>query len=255
MKTRRVIAGVTFAGFASAPPVIPGLVALGFFGSGFDATNSNRAPGGTFVDTGSGPAYGTNYATVNSGSTTAQGIDLGSAETTGVAASGWTLFCVARKTVTDTTFATIMGIGLGTPVQLAISNRNTLVSNRATVSTLSQASGGSLVAPNCLDLGAADLCATYRFYASVFSGGTGGTYTTYDITGGLSLTPSGVTHTRTGHAANHFNVGYQGVLVSAYALADVAFCGVATEPLTLSDLESIRDWAAGPLSVRGITGI
>ena len=47
MPLEEVIAGYTFQGFATTPPTIPGLVALGIYGSGKDGKNTNRVTGGS----------------------------------------------------------------------------------------------------------------------------------------------------------------------------------------------------------------
>lgn len=77
MASELVLSGVTFSGsVAKALPVIPDLLALGFFGSGYDGINTNRAPGGpAFGSIGNVPIFSSNYLTVGPG----------------VTASGWTI--------------------------------------------------------------------------------------------------------------------------------------------------------------------
>ena len=83
MPLEEVIAGVTFQGFLTAPPTTPGLQALGIFGTGKDGKNTNRVSGGpAFVNLGAGPVFATSYMTVNTNSTTVQGLDTGVVETT-----------------------------------------------------------------------------------------------------------------------------------------------------------------------------
>ena len=66
MATRHIISGVTFANsIGKALPDIPGLLALGFWGTGGDGINGNRAPGGpTFATIGNAPIYAANYMSV-----------------------------------------------------------------------------------------------------------------------------------------------------------------------------------------------
>src|ERR1700722_18490825 len=112
MSVRKIIQGSTFQGFTSEPPPIPGLAALSFLGTGFDGYNGNRVPGAPgYTNIGAGPAYSTNYCTVNSGTATAAALDTNIVETAAVAASGWTMFCVARTN--STAFGTLVNIGTG----------------------------------------------------------------------------------------------------------------------------------------------
>lgn len=66
MPSLEIIGGASFSIFASkALPTIPGLLALGIFGTGNDGINSNRAVGGpAFTVDGAAPAYSANFATV-----------------------------------------------------------------------------------------------------------------------------------------------------------------------------------------------
>jgi hypothetical protein len=252
MSTRKIISGVTLQGFASEPPPIPGLAALSFLGNGYDANNGNRVIGApAYTNIGVGPAYSSNFCTVNSGTATAAGIDTNIVETAAVAASGWTMFCVARTNVAA--FGTMVNIGTGFVVQFAVIQSNNIVSGHPTLGAFSTASGGGLVADNCCDLGAGNNLANWKSYALVFPGGTLGAFTMYDITDGISHTPA-LTQTRAGNASSHFGLGYNGSLTGSFGQVDVCSFGIATLPLTLAQLQAIRGWIIKPLALRGISG-
>ena len=63
MGSELVLSGVTFtASIAKALPSIPGLLSLGFFGTGFDGVNGNRVAGGaSFTNPQVAPVFGSNY--------------------------------------------------------------------------------------------------------------------------------------------------------------------------------------------------
>lgn len=73
MSSELIISGVTFSSsIGKALPSIPGLLSLGFFGSGGDGVNTNRAPGGpSFATIGNAPAVSSNYITLNPNNTQA----------------------------------------------------------------------------------------------------------------------------------------------------------------------------------------
>lgn len=66
MVLRRIISGVTFTNkIGAALPDIPGVLALGFFGSGGDGINTNRASGGpAFATIGNAPLISASYMSV-----------------------------------------------------------------------------------------------------------------------------------------------------------------------------------------------
>jgi len=260
MPLEEVIAGVTFQGFATTPPTIPGLQALGIFGTAKDGLNTNRAAGGpAFFNLTNPPTIGSAWITVNNGTTTlapTTGIDSGVVETTAVVSSGWTVFAVARYTGPANANATIIGIGTGQGTSCIVLNPNN--ANFASHPCVYVLGAGLTFTPASdagIDLGAATNIGAWRMYAVSYPAGSGARpYTISDVTGATQRT-STTTHSRTGTASNHFTFGANASPpAGVYNISDAAAAGVATGVLSLAQLQTIRTWLLGVLAVRGVSG-
>jgi hypothetical protein len=258
MPLEEVIAGFTGTGFATVPPTIPGLQALGIFGSSKDGKNSNRVAGGpAFTNLTNPPTVGSAWLTVNNGTTTlapTTGIDSGVVETTAVVSSGWTVFAVARYTVAPGN-AAIIGIGSGQGTGCIVLNPTN--SNFSSHPAVYMNAAGLVFTPASdagIDLAGVNL-ANWRMYALSYPAGSGARpYTISDVTGNTQRTTT-TTHSRTGTTNNHFTFGANASPpASMYSFGDVASGGVATGVLSLAQLQSIRTWLLGVESVRGVTG-
>jgi len=258
MPLEEVIAGYTFQGFVTTPPVIPGLQALGIFGTTKDGINGNRAPGGpAFANLTNPPVIGTTWITVNNGTATSTptfGFDSGVFETSATLASGWTMFAVARYTPA-TGNATMVSIGPGQASALILNPQNNSISNHPSVYWSCQGlvvSGGE----NTLDLLGNSLAA-WRMYAWTYPAGAGvRPYTMHDVTGAVSKT-STATHNRVlVGTTNRFTFGNMGAVTPAncYQFCDVAVGGFCIQPLSLAQLQTVRTWLLGVLAARGVTG-
>lgn len=253
MPLEEVIAGFTGTGFTTLPPVIPGLQALGIFGSGKDGKNTNRVSGGpTFTNLTQAPTIGTSWITVNTGSSTTKGYDTGVVETGGIATAGWTWFCIARFLSGTGNFG-MMNIGAVNALGFIINPANNQVSNHPSFYVAGVGLGAA--ADNTFDLGAGVNQTLWRMYALSWLGGSNNFYTLHDVTGNASKTTT-VPQTRAGNAACHMTIGNnQGAgNTGTTAVGDVAFAGISTSILSLSDLRTIRTWALGVESVRSVTG-
>lgn len=259
MPLEEVIAGVTFTGFVTTPPTIPGLQALGIFGTTKDGLNTNRAAGGpAFANLTNPPVIGSAWITVNNNtatSTPTQGIDTNCIELAAQVASGWTMFCIGRNLNPAANNATLMSIGPGQSTGLILNPVNVSLSSHPTVYPAAQAFA-NLQTEGTMDLSGINL-ANWRMYALSYPAGSGArVYTMYDVTGAVTKV------TTTGHSrapvgvTNHFNFGNSSATVpgNAYQIGDVAAGGVSFQPLTLAQLQTIRTWLLGVLAVRGVTG-
>ena len=256
MPLEEVIAGFTGIGFATTPPTIPGLQALGIFGTTKDGKNTNRAAGGpAFFNLTNPPTMGSAWITVNNGTTATptQGIDSGVQETAAVVSSGWTMFCVARYLAAPGN-GTVMGIGTGQSSALILNPANTNVSSHPSV-WLSCQGLTFTGAEATIDLGAGVSQSAWRMYGLSYPAGAGArVYTLYDVTGNASKTTT-TTHSRTGTTSNHVTFGHSGgVTAAAYVQTDLSVGGFATGVLSLAQLGTIRTWLQGVLAVRGVTG-
>lgn len=252
MKTRKVISGVTFSGFATEPPSFPGLAAFAFLGTAKDGINTNRAPGGpAFSNTGTGPtATAANFATFNGTSGVDNGIDSGVVETSAIATSGFTWLAVARMFGSGAGPASLVNIGTVNNLQFGLVPQDGLVSSHPTL-TMTFFGDSSRTADNEFDLGAGTDITKFRFYALTFPGGTGA-YTFYDVTAGTTRTTT-KTQARAGNASNHMTFGNHGGN-AWFASMDMVAGGIWTQPLNLTQLQAFRTWLLGPLAARGITG-
>jgi hypothetical protein len=257
MALEEVIAGVTFTGFATLPPTISGLQALGIFGTGKDGKNTNRAPGGpAFVNLTNPPVFGTNFITVNNNTSTVTpttGIDTNVAETAASLASGWTMFMIARY-LPSSANGTVMSIGTGQSTCAVLNPSNSLISNHPSFYIAAQ--GLSFTSPEqTIDLAGISL-ANWRMYAVSYPAGAGARpYRVTDVTGGTEKITT-TTHSRAlVGTTNHFNFGAVAALpANIYQNTDVAAGGVAFQPQTLAQLQTIRTWLLGVLGPRGVTG-
>lgn len=258
MPIEEVIAGVTLPGFATTPPTIPGLQALGIFGTSKDGKNTNRAPGGpVFANLTNPPSYGSAWATVNNGTATATpttGIDSGCVELAAQVASGWTAFAVCRTNIV-TGNATIISIGPGQNGGLVLNPQNSSMSNHPSAYLTWQ--GLAFTYPEqAIDLAGFPLT-NWRMLAMSYPAGSGARpYRITDVTGGAEKITT-TTHSRTPvGTTNRFNFGNSSGTVPAnvYQPGDISAAGVAFQPLTLAQLQTIRTWLLGVLSVRGVTG-
>lgn len=258
MPLEEVIAGYTFQGFATTPPTIPGLQAMGIFGTTKDAINGNRAPGGpAFANLTNPPVIGSAWITVNNGtatSTPTQGIDTNCIETAAVVASGWTIWGVVRTAIT-TGNASLLSIGPGQAGGLILNPQNNTISNHPSAYLTWQ--GLSFTSPEqTLDLAGVSLAA-WRMVAVSYPTGSGARpYRISDVTGATEKITT-TTHSRTAvGVTNHFNFGNSSGTLPAniFQIGDIASGGVSFQPLTLAQLQTIRTWLLGILAVRGVTG-
>jgi hypothetical protein len=260
MPLEEVISGFTFTGFATTPPVIPGLQALGIYGSAKDGKNSNRVAGGpTFTNlaTGTGPVINPAFGTFNTGTTAATaGFDLNVIETAAVQPGGWTEFVVARLPPAGPTAgnACLMTISTGQSLAMVINPTNTNVSSHPSVYIVGN--GVTSNADSTLDLGAGNLLTNWKMFAVSFPGTAASPYMVRSLTDAMSKLTT-TTYSRTGSAANHFTTGWQsaaGFTAVNYLPVDIAASGVAFGVLSDPVLASLRTWLQGVLGVRGITG-
>lgn len=252
MPNQKIFGGASFGTtFAKAPQTaIPGLAALGIFGTKFDAINTNRVAGGsTFADAGS-PVYSSNYVTVNAGGTTIAGIDTATAETSSVVTSGWTIFMVCRKQAGHS-ITTTWQIGTTSYLFALMNDADSNASNHPSYAI--RGFGITSGTDNTIDLGASADLSQWRFLWAKWPGGTGQSYSFGSLTDAMSKTTT-TTYSRTGNATNHFRVGYHTNGQANSYQCDVPLFGVCTQPLTSPQLDNARAFAQGVLGVRGISG-
>lgn len=253
MATQKIFNGASFGTtFAKAPQTaIPGLVALGIFGSGFDNINTNRVVGGsTFANNGS-PVTAATYLTVNSNSSTAAGIDTATAETSALVTSGWTVFAVVRQSAASAGGnLTVFQIGTTGMLYLMLQPADTNFSSHRSL----RLSGTGIInnTDNGIDIGASADLTIWRFVWAKWPGGTGQSYSFGSLTDTLSKTTS-TTYTRTGNASSHFNIGQSNAGLNI-SKADIPLFGVCNQALTSPQLTDARTFAQGVLGVRGISG-
>jgi len=259
MPLEEVISGFTFQGFATLPPTIPGLLAMGIFGTTKDGKNGNRVTGGpAFTNLNNPPTYGSGWVTVNSGLTATpptQGLDLGVVEDTALIAAGWTVFCIARTAITNGN-STIMCIGPGQTTACMLNRNNVSIGNKPSfwVSGPGQAFVGT---ENMIDISPRS-CATFGMYAVSYPPGSGARpYKITDVTAGYERTTT-YTISRTvvgAPSTNHFCLGNNPSNVSnVQQFGDIPAAGVTSGQLSLAQLQSIRTWLLGPEGLRGVTG-
>jgi hypothetical protein len=244
--------GVTYAGFATEPPLasigagLKSLLVLGTARDGLSLTNRVLA-GPAPVITGSGPVYSAVAGTVNNGAS-AQGIDSGLVETADIVSSGWTMFCVGKQSVGAGNNGTFLSIGSTGIIELVFNAANTNYGSQPSVFFASF--GVSVTADQGFALPGP--VSTERFYALTFTGNSGAkTYTIHDITDGISHTTT-FTQTRTAVSTSHFCVGRNsGSWINYNAQTDVFASGFATTPWTQAQLISMRNWLRGVATLRG----
>lgn len=119
MASELVISGVTFtSAISKALPTIPGLLSLGFFGSGFDGINTNRASGGPpFANLVNAPITQAAYKTIGTQNTYA----TATATISGGAVTGFTGLVGGAGYVTAPSVKLIGGGGSGATVNATIS--------------------------------------------------------------------------------------------------------------------------------------
>ncbi len=245
--------GLTYAGFATEPPISSigsGLQSLLILGTARDGLSlSNRVTAGpTPTNLGAGPTYSSGAGTVNTATATALGIDSGVVETTAVAASGWTMFCVGKQSVGASNNGTLLSIGSTGALNLVFNAANTTYSGQPSV--FFGSFGLTLTADQGFALPGS--VSTERFYALTYAGSSGdNTYTVYDITDGISHKTT-VTQARAGNAGSHFCVGMHDTTILSYeAQADIFAAGFASYPWTQSQLIAMRNWLRGVATIRG----
>lgn len=258
MPVEEVIAGANFVGFGTTMPVLPGVQALGVFGSAKDGINANRIAGGpAFANLTNPPVIGAAWISVNNGTSTStptQGIDTNCIELAAQIASGWTTWAIARSSIVSGN-ATFLSIGPGQSTALVLNPSNSLIGNHPSVWINAQ--GLAFTAPeHIIDISPA-LISSWRMYALSYPAGSGARpLRITDVTGGVEkITTATQSRTPVG-TTNHFNFGNSSATVPAnvYQVADVAAGGVAFQPLTLTQLQTLRTWLLGVEALRLVTG-
>jgi len=241
------IVGPTFSNsIGKALPAIPGLSTLVYFGTGGDAIETNRNPGGPALSVLSGtPVHSANYVSLGgqAGMTRFDSIDTHNLRTAGMLSSGWTWCAVARASGAGNAHVVMDYLTIAPTQSMAINiqtnSKINFYSNgvRATITT---------TVPTT----------SWHFVALTYTGGAAGTGTVYsftqDITTGAPATPWTAASIGSGNYSPRFG-GISTDTASWNNSVDVAFGLVASGVLSVPTMATIAASVRLSLARRGIT--